>query len=285
VVEGPEYETIALCASNCGIGDLDALVKFNDLCDDMGLDTISAGNTTAFAMEMTEKGMKDFGLRFGDVESYLKVPELIARKEGIGAELGLGTRELSKRYGGEDFAMQVKGLEFPGYEPRGSWGMGLAYATSDRGACHMRAWPAAMEAYGDLDAFTVEGKAQLVMDMQNTNAVKFSLVLCDFWAAGEETMAEVLNLITGENYTAEELTQIGERVVNIARAFNMREGFTGAHDTLPGRIFNDALKSGITEGQKIPKGDFDRMLAEYYQLRGWETDGTIGGQKTAALEL
>jgi aldehyde:ferredoxin oxidoreductase len=285
VVEGPEYETIALCASNCGIDDLDALVKFNDLCDDMGLDTISAGNTTAFAMELTEKGIKDFGLHFGDVENYLKIPELIAKNEGIGIELGLGTRELSKRYGGESFAMQVKGLEFPGYEPRGSWGMGLAYATADRGACHMRAWPAAMEAYGDLDPFTVEGKAQLVMDMQNSNAVKFSLVLCDFWAAGEETMAEVLNLITGENYTAEELIVIGERVVNIARAFNIREGFTSAHDTLPGRIFNDALKSGTTEGKKIPKEDFDRMLAEFYQLRGWEKDGTIGGQKAAVLEL
>jgi aldehyde:ferredoxin oxidoreductase len=285
VVEGPEYETIALCASNCGIGDLDALVKFNDLCDDMGLDTISVGNTTAFAMEMTEKGIRDFGLRFGDVETYLKVPEMIARKEGIGVELGLGTRELAKRYGGEEFAMQVKGLEFPGYEPRGSWGMGLAYATSDRGACHMRAWPAAMEAYGDLDPFTVEGKAQLVMDMQNSNAVKFSLILCDFWAASEDYMAEVLNLITGENFTAEELLLIGERVVNIARAFNMREGFSGAQDTLPNRIFNDALKSGATAGKRIPKEDFDRMLAEYYELRGWTSKGVIGKDKADALGL
>jgi aldehyde:ferredoxin oxidoreductase len=285
VVEGPEYETIALCASNCGIDDLDALVKFNDLCDDMGLDTISAGNTTAFAMEMTEKGIRDFGLNFGDVESYLKVPEMIARKEGIGLELGLGTRELSKRYGGEAFAMQVKGLEFPGYEPRGSWGMGLAYATADRGACHMRAWPAAMEAYGDLDPFTVEGKAQLVMDMQNSNAVKFSLVLCDFWATGENTMAEVLNLITGADYTAEELLVIGERVVNLARAFNNREGFTAASDKLPDRIFNEALKSGVTEGKKIPREDFDRMLSEYYRLRGWDKDGIVGSEKSEALEL
>ncbi|SMP42716.1 aldehyde ferredoxin oxidoreductase family protein [Anoxynatronum buryatiense] len=284
-VEGPEYETLALCGSSCGIGELDAVVKFNDLCDDMGLDTISVGNTTAFAMELTEKGIKDFGLRFGDVESYLKVPELIARKEGIGMELGLGTRELAKRYGGEDFAMQVKGLEFPGYEPRGSWGMGLAYATSDRGACHMRAWPVAVEAYGDVDAFTVEGKAQLVMEMQNSNAVKFSLILCDFWAAGEEAMAEVLNLITGADYTAEELLAIGERVVNIARAFNIREGFTGTHDTLPNRIFNDALKSGATAGKKIPREDFDRMLAEYYHLRGWTAEGIISDEKTAVLEL
>ncbi|MBE3085527.1 MAG: aldehyde ferredoxin oxidoreductase family protein [Bacteroidetes bacterium] len=286
VVEGPEYETIAMCGSNCGIGNLDELVRFNTLCDDMGLDTISVGNVTAFAMEMTEKGIKDFGLRFGDVDSYLKVPELIARKKGVGAEMGLGTRELAKRYGGEEFAMQVKGLEFPGYDPRGSWGMGLAYATADRGACHMRAWPVVREAYGDLNPFTVEGKAQLVMEMQNSNAVKFSLILCDFWAAGEEVMAEVLNLITGESYTAEGLLKIGERVVNIARAFNAREGFNRVQDTLPGRIFNDALKSGVTEGKKIPKEDFNRMLTEYYQLRGWNTDdGTISSEKAAALEL
>ena len=285
VVEGPEYETLALCGSCCGIDELAAVVKFNDLCDDMGLDTISVGNTTAFAMELTEKGIKDFGLRFGDVESYLKVPELIARNEGIGNELGLGTRELAKRYGGEDFAMQVKGLEFPGYEPRGSWGMGLAYATSDRGACHMRAWPAAMEAYGDLDAFTVDGKAQLVMDMQNSNAVKFSLILCDFWATSEAYMAEVINLITGASYTAEDMTVIGERVVNIARAFNMREGFTGAQDTLPNRIFNEALKTGATAGKKIPREDFDRMLAEYYELRGWTPEGVIGKEKAEALGL
>ncbi len=285
VVEGPEYETLALCGSSCGIDELAAVVKFNDLCDDMGLDTISAGNTTAFAMELTEKGIKDFGLNFGEVESYLKVPELIARNEGIGKELGLGTRELAKRYGGEDFAMQVKGLEFPGYEPRGSWGMGLAYATSDRGACHMRAWPVAMEAYGDLDPFTIEGKAQLVVDMQHSNAVKFSLILCDFWATSEAYMAEVLNLITGESYTEEDMLVIGERVVNIARAFNMREGFTGAQDTLPNRIFNDALKSGATLGKKIPKEEFDQMLSEYYQIRGWTTEGVIGKEKAEALGL
>lgn len=285
LVEGPEYETIALCASNCGIDNLEALVQFNSLCDDLGLDTISTGNTTAFAMELTEKGIKDFGITFGDVNTYLKVPEMIAKKQGIGAELALGTRELAKRYGGADFAMQVKGLEFPGYEPRGSWGMGLAYATSDRGACHMRAWPVAQEAYGDVDPFTVEGKAAMVIELQNYNAVKFSSIICDFWALDLEVLGQVLNAVTGETFTVEELNQIGERVVSIGRLFNQREGFTAKDDTLPNRIFRDALKSGATAGKKIPKEDFDRMLAQYYTLRGWSENGTISQEKLEELQL
>lgn len=285
VVEGPEYETIALCASNCDIEDLEALVQFNSLCDDLGLDTISTGNTTAFAMELTEKGIKDFGLSFGDIDTYLKVPEMIAKKQGIGTELALGTRELAKRYGGSDFAMQVKGLEFPGYEPRGSWGMGLAYATSDRGACHMRAWPVAQEAYGDIDPFTIEGKAAMVIELQNYNAVKFSSIICDFWALDLEVLSQVLNAVTGEKFTVEELDKIGERVVSIGRLFNQREGFTSKDDILPNRIFNDALKSGATAGKKIPKEDFEKMLVQYYSIRGWKEDGTIGQEKLAELQL
>ena len=279
VVEGPEYETLALCGSNCAIGDLGAVVKFNQLCDDFGIDTISAGNVTAFAMELTEKGIKDFGLNFGDVDGYLSVPEKIARKEGIGAELALGAKCLAKIYGGQDFAMEVKGLEFPGYEPRGSWGMGLAYATSDRGACHMRAWPAAQEAYGDVDCFTIEGKAQMVAELQHYNSVKFSTILCDFWALGLDTLAEVLNLVTGENFTVADMEKIGERVTNIARLFNMREGFNREHDYLPNRIFKDALKTGVTAGKLIPKEEFEKMLSEYYNIRGWEVDGSIPQQK------
>lgn len=205
VVEGPEYETLALCGSNCGIADLEAIIAFNKACDDLGLDTISVGNVTALAMEMAEKGIHDFGLRFGDIQSYLEVPGKIAVREGIGADLALGAKGLARRYGGEDMAMQVKGLEFPGYEPRGSWSMGLAYATSDRGACHMRAWPVANEAYGDLDPFTSEGKAQLVVELQHYNAVKFSTILCDFWALSLDTLAEILTLVTGKTFSTTDL--------------------------------------------------------------------------------
>ncbi len=285
IVEGPEYETLALCGSNCGIDDLAAIIEFNRLCDDYGLDTISAGNVTAFAMELTERGVHDFGLNFGNKEAYLKVPGLIALKEGIGADLALGVKVLSEKYGGKKFAMQSKGLEFPGYEPRGSWGMGLAYATSIRGACHMQAWPIAVEAMGDLDPFTSEGKGQLVADMQNENAAKFSAIFCDFWAAGTETQARVLSLVMEKEITPQDLLTIGERIIQLARLFNQREGFSREHDTLPERIFEDPVISGPAEGRILPREEFEQMLADYYKVRGWDERGRIPENKIRELGL
>ena len=285
LVEGPEYETLALCGSNCGIADLEAVIEFNRLCDDLGLDTISAGNITAFAMELTEKGIKDFGLTFGDVNGYLAVPAKLAHREGIGAELALGVRELAARYGAAEFAMEVKGLEIPGYEPRGSWGMGLAYATADRGACHMRSWPVSSEAFGNIDPFTAEGKARLVIDLQHYNAVKFSAILCDFWALSLEAMADMLSLVTGRQLTAARMEETGERVVNIARLFNQREGFDRKDDTLPGRIFNEYITGGATAGKNLPRNDFEKMLADYYLIRGWDDQGRIPDAKIRDLAL
>ncbi|MFZ5632757.1 MAG: aldehyde ferredoxin oxidoreductase family protein [Bacillota bacterium] len=284
-VEGPEYETLALAGSNCGISDLEAVVKFNALCDDLGLDTISTGNVTAFAMELAEKNIKELGLRFGEVDSYLKVPELVARRRGIGADLALGVRDLAAKYGGAGFAMQVKGLEFPGYEPRGSWGMALAYATAPRGACHMSAWPVAEEAYGERDPFTIEGKARLVADLQHYNAIKFSLIVCDFWALSLDRMAELLAPAVGREITAAELEKAGERIFNLARLFNLREGFAAKDDTLPGRIFNDPLQGGPADGKTIPRREFDAMLAEYYSLRGWDSDGVPSREKLSGLGI
>jgi aldehyde:ferredoxin oxidoreductase len=286
VVEGPEYETLSLCGSNCGIYDLKAIVKFNQLCDDFGMDTMSTGLTISWAMEMTEKGIKDFGICFGDIEGYLQLPEKIARKIGVGAELALGTKKLSEKYGGKDFAMQCKGLEFAGYEPRGSWGMGLAYAVSDRGACHMRSYPIASEVYeGTVHPYTGEGKAKLVYEGQIYNASKFSSIICDFWALGLDTVAELLTIVTGETFTESDMEVIGDRIINLAKAFNQREGFDKKDDTLPKRIFNEALKSGAAAGQRIPKETFEKMLSEYYEVMGWEQDGTISPERLKELAL
>ncbi len=286
VVEGPEFETLSLAGPNCGVHELKAIVKFNQLCDDFGLDTISAAVTVSWAMEMTEKGLKDFGIRFGDIEGYLQMPEKIARRSGIGAELALGIKELSKRYGGEEFAMQSKGLEFPGYEPRGSWAMGLAYAVADRGACHMRSYPIASEVYeGTVEPYTGEGKAKLVYDGQVYNAVKFSGIICDFWGLGLDTLAELLTIVTGETFTEADMETIGDRIIHLARAFNQREGFTGKDDTLPRRIFNETLKSGVAAGQRIPEEVFGKMLSEYYEIMGWQPDGTISPEKLEELAL
>ncbi|HHW43778.1 MAG TPA: aldehyde ferredoxin oxidoreductase family protein [Desulfotomaculum sp.] len=272
-VEGPEYETLAMAGANCGIGDLQAVVQFNQLCDDLGLDTISTGSVTAYAMEMTQKGIHDFGLSFGDVTAYLEIPRLIATRTGAGELLALGVRALSEKYGGRDFAMHVKGLELPGYEPRGAWGMGLAYATAPRGGCHMSAWPVAEETYGEGDPFTIEGKAQMVKDLQDYNAVKFSLILCDFWAASLEWMARLATAVLGRPVSSEELQKAGERIFTLARMFNVREGFSARDDTLPPRVFREPLPSGATSGKVLPEDQFRAMLQEYYTLRGWDGAG------------
>lgn len=279
VCEGPEYETIAAGGPNLGIKNPEAILKFNQVSDDMGLDTISAGDTLAWAMEMTEKGLYDFGIRFGEEE---KVPEylgLMARKEGVGELLALGTKLASEKLGGTDFAMQVKGLEYPQYEPRGSWGMSLCYAVSDRGACHMRAYAPNEEVFAaSIPPYTSEGKGEMVFKLGQGNAIKFSLCICDFWGtlSGDfETMAELLRLITGRDWTAQEMEDVGTRVLHLGRAFNQREGFTRKEDTIPKRLVKEVLGRGPGAGQKIPQEAFEDMLDQYYEVMGWNKDGTL----------
>jgi aldehyde:ferredoxin oxidoreductase len=274
-----------LAGSNCGVNDIEAIIKFNAECDDLGLDTISTGNVLGFAMEMTEKGTKDFGIRFGDIDTYLKIPRLVAYQKGIGKELCQGVKKLAKKYNTADFAMHVKGLELPGYDPRGSWAMGLAYATASRGGCHMSAWPVANEAFGDIYPFTIEGKAQLVIDGQIYNAIKFSLILCDFWALSLETMSELGSCVLGREVPVNELKKAGERIWNLLRLFNFREGFRTADDSLPNRFFNDPLKSGTPAGRVLPRDQFNAMLKEYYQLCGWDSAGVPTPEKLKELQI
>jgi len=276
-VEGPEYESIAVAGPNAGVDDPEAIVKFNQIADDMGLDTISAGDTINYAMEMTEKGIHDFGIRFGDKVKYLEYLELMARREGVGADLALGVKKLSEKYGGTDFAMHVKGLEYPQYEPRGSWGMSLAYAVSDRGACHMRAYAPNEEVFAaSIPPYTAEGKGEMVYNLAVFNAVKFSLCICDFWATlSYERMAELMTLVTGKEWTEQDMKDVGERVINIARAFNQREGFDRKDDTMPKRLANEALQHGAAAGQKIPQEAFEDMLDQYYTVLGWDKNGMI----------
>ena len=277
VCEGPEYETISVAGPNAGIRDPYAIVKFNQVADDMGLDTISAGDTIIWAMEMTEKGLHDFGIKFGDGEGMVRLLKEMATRTGVGAELADGVKIASEKYGGTDFAMQVKGLEYPQYEPRGSWGMSLAYAVSDRGACHMRAYAPNEEVFAaSIPPYTPEGKGQMVYNLGEFNAIKFSLCICDFWGTiSYDIMAELLTLVTGREWTPEEMGEVGRRVLNIGRAFNQREGFNRAHDTVPKRVIKDALKSGPAAGQVIPPEAFEDMLDQYYEVMGWNKDGTM----------
>jgi aldehyde:ferredoxin oxidoreductase len=284
-VEGPEYETIAVAGSNAGNDDPEKILKYNQTCDDMGLDTISAGDTIIWAMEMTEKGIHDFGIKFGEADKMIEYIKLMARREGVGAELADGVKIASEKYGGTDFAMQVKGLEYPQYEPRGSWGMSLAYAVSDRGACHMRAYAPNEEVFAaSIPPYTGEGKGQLVYDLGEFNAVKFSSCICDFWATlGYDVLSELLTLVTGKEWTEEDMSTVGRRVLNIARAFNQREGFNRKHDTVPKRVLKDALKSGPAAGQKVPPEVFEDMLSQYYGIMGWSEQGIMPDDLVASL--
>lgn len=284
IVEGPEYETLALCGANCGIGNLEAVARFNVLCDDLGLDTMSTGNVVALAMDLTEKGISDLGARFGDVDAYLGFPEMIAKRTGVGYQLSLGAKRLAEECGVPEMAMEVKGLELPGYEPRGSWGMGLAYATADRGGCHMRAFTVGREALGDLNPFTIEQKAAITIDKQNYNAIKWSLPICDFWPLDYNRMAELVNIVMGTALAGSDMEKSGERIYNLTRIFNVREGF--GRDGLPTRCFSEPLAGeGPAAGRVIPRDDFEAMLSEFYTLRGWTESGVPTKKKLVELGL
>jgi len=279
--EGPEYETLGLCGSNCGIHNVEAVVKFVEDCDRLGLDSISSGNVVGMAMDLYEKGVltkKDTGgldLKFGNETAYSKMPKMIANREGLGNILADGAKRAAKKIGkgSEDSVMEVKGMEYPAYDPRGSFGMALAYATSDRGACHLRAWPIAADAYGSGDPFTPEGKAAICVEDQTRTSVKWSFIFCDFYSVNFANMAKYYSAATGIESSEEHLRKVGRRIWNLTRAFNVREGFARKDDTLPKRIETEPLPEGKPKGKVVSRADFDKMLSEYYSLWGWDQDG------------
>lgn len=277
IVEGPEYETTAASGPQCDIASIGHNVKYNQLVDDLGMDSISTGVTIAWAMEMAEKGIHDFGVHFGNEEEMLKTIEDMAYRRGQGAELADGVKVASEKWGGTDFAMHSKGLEFPQYEPRGSFGMAASYAVSDRGACHMRSYTANSEVFeAAVPPYTHEGKGQVLYDLGEWNAIKFSCCLCDLWGTADyAVMSELLTLITGKEWTEEDMSVVGRRVLNIGRAFNQREGFTREHDTVPQRLFKDPLKGGPADGQVMTEEGFQDMLDQYYEIMGWDKNGCL----------
>lgn len=277
ICEGPEYESIAVAGPNAGIRNPEAIVKFNQVADDVGLDTISAGDVIIWAMEMTEKGIHDFGIKFGESDKMVEYLRLMAKREGVGADLALGVKRASEKYGGTDFAMHVKGLEYPQYEPRGSWGMSLAYAVSDRGACHMRAYAPNEEVFAaSIPPYSSENKGQMVYDLAEHNAVKFCLCICDFWGTiSKEIMAEMMTIVTGKEWSVQDMKDVAWRTIQIARAFNQREGFNRKDDTMPKRLAKEALKNGPAAGQAIPQEAFEDMLNQYYNVLGWDENGIV----------
>jgi aldehyde:ferredoxin oxidoreductase len=285
--EGPEYETTWAFGAACGINDLAAIIEANAIANDLGIDTISAGATLACAMELTEKGYLDSDLRFGRADLLAPTLEDIGYRRGLGDELAEGSLRFASRYGHPELSMSVKGLEMPAYDPRGMQGQGLLYATSNRGACHMRGNMLGLEVLGLpklIDRFQVQGKSSFVILHQNAMAAIDSLVICKFTNMGvaEEYFARTLTAVTGVPFSTGDLIRAGERVWNLERLYNLREGFTRADDTLPARLLEEPVPEGPSKGWV---SRLEPMLKEYYRARGWDENGVPKPAKLAELEL
>ena len=286
VCEGPEFETLGLCGSNCGISDLAAIAAFNRECDELGLDTMSTGAVVALAMDLCEQGAADYGLRFGDSGAYLEAPRLIATRQGFGAELALGARDLAALRGRPELAIEVKGLEMPAYDPRGTFGMGLGYATSDRGACHMRAFTAGDDILGGAGAAdSLAGKAQLVVDQQDFSAVAWTGVWCANMALDTDFLGVHFGHLWGRETSQEELMTIGARIWNLGRLLNLREGLRRDDDRLPARILSVPHPDGVAAGKALGAEAFRESLDEYYRLRGWDAEGVPSPATLSKLSL
>ena len=289
---GPEYETLALMGSSCEVDDLAAIAKANYLCDEFGVDSISTGGTIACAMELSERGYlpeEDLGfkLTFGDGEALVTLVEMICKNEGFGKVLGEGGYRLAERYGHPEFFMGVKKQEFPGYDPRGSKGMGIAYATSNRGACHLRGstyWSEVIGVPEKLDPLTWEGKALLAINFQNFASVIDSSGMCIFAFRGvwQDEMVALLNAVTGAGFDRAEILKAGERIWNLERLFNLKAGLSKKDDSLPKRLIEEPSPRGPAKGQVV---ELAKMLTEYYELRGWDQEGVPGGGKLKELGL
>ncbi|MFQ6080303.1 MAG: aldehyde ferredoxin oxidoreductase family protein [Candidatus Bathyarchaeia archaeon] len=300
---GPEYETVAALGSLCMNDNLESIAKANDICNRAGIDTISTGATIAFAMECYEKGIitkDDTGgieLTWGNHEAIVRMVELIGKKEGFGAMLSEGSRRAAEKIGkgSEDFAMHVKGLELPLHSPYRFKEMGLQYAVSERGACHLRGY-SFLPARGvlipdlgfdkELDGFTVEDKGRVTKIMQDACRMIDALGICKFVVFFGRmpltTLASFYTAVTGWETKLGDLMKAGERVWTLQRAFNVRMGIGRKDDTLPKRFLREPMPDGAAKGQVV---ELEPMLKEYYDVRGLDEDGKPKAEKLKELDL
>jgi len=264
-----DYETVGAFGGVCLIDDIVEVVYLNDICDRLGMDTITAGNLAGFTIEASH--LKDIGekIEYGDVDAIAALLNKIAMKEGNGAILAEGIKYASKEWGLEDLAIHVKGMEPASYDPRVLNGMGLAYATSDRGACHLRATIYKAELSGMIAPIAVEGKAEMLIDFEDRHNLFDALILCRFFRDlyPWEKISTVISATTGMELDKKQLQKVASAIANKVREFNLREGMNKEIDeTLPKRFFEEKLE---VSGKVLPKANFDRMLSDYYKLKGW----------------
>ncbi|PLX43268.1 MAG: aldehyde ferredoxin oxidoreductase [Deltaproteobacteria bacterium] len=274
-VEGPEFETLWAFGAALGLSDLEGVVRLNARANDMGIDTISTGSTIAAAKELFDLGKLDWDPLEGGLGGLLNLVDEMALGAGRGAELGDGSRVFSERKGQAGVSMTVKGMELPAYDPRGCQGQGLAYATSTRGGCHLRAYmiaPEILAAPKLVDRFSSSGKAGLVIVSQNLNAAVDSLGMCRFtsFALKDDYYARLLRAATGRDIDGQGLMSAGERIYNVERLANIERGFTREDDTLPKRLLEEPHRTGASKGRVV---SLNEMLDEYYRFRGWDSEG------------
>ncbi len=287
--EGPEYETAWSLGADVGVDDLDAVIKAHWLCNDLGMDPISMGATIAAAMELYERGVitdqdVELPLVFGSAQALIRMTEATAYREGFGNVLAEGSKRMGDSFGHPEVFMGTKGQEFPAYDPRAFQGMGVAYATSNRGACHLRAWTCGAETT-TMDPHTPIGKGPWVADEQHRTTAHDNTGVCSFAGATGGTtdlLVPCVAAITGHDFSYDDFLMIGQRTWNVERLFNLRAGLTRADDSLPDRLLNEAHTSGPAAGVTV---DLNTMLAAYYEHRGWTPEGIPTKQKLAELGI
>jgi aldehyde:ferredoxin oxidoreductase len=293
IVAGPEYEAGWSYGASCGVDDMNAIDKANHVCNMLGMDPITLGATIACAMELYEKGIitkEDLGgkeLEFGDAEGILEWTEKTGYREGFGDLLALGSYRMAEKFGHPEYSMSVKKQEMPAYDGRAIQGMALEYATSNRGGCHVRGYLTSPEILGvpeKTDPLTTEGKPELLKTFQDLTGLVDSSDICLFttFALGLPEIAKMLRGATGLDYSDEEMLQIGERIWNLERMFNIEAGFSKEDDTLPPRLLNEPVKSGPAKGKVA---ELDDMLDNYYENRCWDLDGIPTVEKLEELSI
>jgi aldehyde:ferredoxin oxidoreductase len=284
---GPEYETIWAFGPDCGVSDMPSIIRANNLCNDLGLDTISTGVTIACAMELSEKGYLPYTVRWGDGDMVVNLVRMIGYRAGIGDEMADGSFRFAARYGHSELSMSAKKMEVPAYDPRGLQGQGLEYATSVRGGCHVygnMVYPEVIGVPVRLDPSATEGKAKWTRIMQDLAAAVDASGMCLFGGRvmGEADYAVMVSALTGWNMDGQEFLQVGERIWNLQKIFNTRAGLSSEDDTLPPRLLKEPLSDGAPKGQVWRR---DELLPGYYAARGWDEDGNPTEEKLKELGI